>query len=216
MRTLPFNISFDPITGPLMAFFQALALAALAIVVQLFAGPMMDRAGRTAVAQPIVSGGVGLLTVIVAPALIIILAITIILLPLSLLGAFAIGIAVLFGWLSLGLIVGRQITVWLKQSWSDPVNAGVGTLTLSLLASMLNLIPCLGWMANGLIWFIALGTAILTRFGTQPYPSMPAPRPATPYMPPAVPAMPAAPMPVTPPAAPEVTPPASEPPEQQG
>jgi hypothetical protein len=211
MRTLPFNITFDPITGPLMAFFQALALAALAIVMQLFAAPMMERTGRAALAQPIVSGGVGLLTVVVAPALLIILAITIILLPLSLLGILAVGIAVLFGWLSLGLMLGRQMAVWLKQPWSDPVNAGVGTLALSLLSSMLNLIPCLGWLANALIWFIALGTAILTRFGMQSYPAMSAPRPAAPYTPPAVPVYAAEPVRETPPPAVETNSSTSEP-----
>jgi len=183
MRTPPLQINFDPITGPLMAFFQALALAALALLVQLFAAPQMERTGRTAVTQPVVSGGVGLLTIIVAPALLLIMAITIILIPLSLLGLLILGIAALFGWLALGLVVGRQLAIWLKQPWSDPVNAGVGTLVLSLLSSMLNLIPCIGWLANALIWFVALGTVILTRFGTQIYPapySAPAPRPAGP------------------------------------
>lgn len=171
MRTPPFQINFDPITGPLMAFFQALALAALAILVQLFAATQMQRTGLAAISQPIVSGGVGLLTIIVAPALLLIMAITIILLPLSLLGFLVLGIAALYGWLSLGLMVGRQLAVWLKQPWSDPINAGVGTLVLSLLSSMLNLIPCLGWLANALVWFIALGTVILTRFGMQTYPA---------------------------------------------
>lgn len=186
MRTPPFQINFDPITGPLMAFFQALALAALAILVQLFAAPQMQRTGQTAISQPIVSGGVGLLTIIVAPALLLIMAITIILLPLSLLGFLVLGIAALYGWLSLGLMVGRQIAVWLKQPWSDPVNAGVGTLVLSLLSSMLNLIPCLGWLATALVWFMALGTVILTRFGMQAYPApyrAPAPHPAGPNAP---------------------------------
>ncbi len=180
MRVLPVNVNFDPITGPLMAFFQALALAALAIVVQLFAAPYMDRTGRTALSQPVVSGGVGLLTVVVTPALLIILAITIILIPLSLLGFFAVGIAALFGWLALGLMLGRQLALWLKQSWSEPICAGAGTLTLSLLASMLGLIPCLGWLAVALIWMVALGAVILTRFGTQPYPTIPGPRPYNP------------------------------------
>lgn len=184
MRALPVNINFDPVTGPLMSFFQALALAALAIVVQLFAAPLMERTGQTALAQPVVSGGVGLLTVIVAPALILVLAITIIMIPLSLLGILALGFAFLFGWLCLGLVVGRQLAVWMKQSWSDPVSAGVGTLALSLLSSMLNLIPCLGWLANALVGFVALGAVILTRFGTQTYPSIPAARNQTPYIPP--------------------------------
>ena len=194
MRTPPFQINFDPITGPLMAFFQALALAALAILVHLFAAPQMQRTGLAAISQPIASGGVGLLTIIVAPALLLIMAITIILLPLSLLGFLVLGIAALYGWLSLGLMVGRQLAVWLKQPWSDPINAGVGTLVLSLLSSMLNLIPCLGWLANALVWFIALGTVILTRFGMQAYPApyrTPAPQPTSPATP--------APAPVSPP-----------------
>jgi hypothetical protein len=187
MRTVPVQVHFDPIAGPLMAFFRALALAALAILVHLFAAPQMERTGRAAIAQPIVTGGVGLLTLVVAPALLLLMAITIILLPLSLLGIIILGIAGLFGWLSLGLIVGRQLAVWLKQPWSDPINAGVGTLVLSLLSSMLGLIVCLGWLANFLVSMIALGAVFLTRFGTQEYPPYYsgglAPRPAAPVVP---------------------------------
>jgi hypothetical protein len=191
MRTAPVQVHFDPIAGPLMAFFRALALAALAILVHLFAATQMERTGQAAVSQPIAAGGVGLLTVIVAPALLLLLAITIILLPLSLLGFIILGIAALFGWLALGLIVGRQVAIWLKQPWSDPINAGVGTLVLSLLSSMLNLIPCLGWLANILLWFIALGAVFLTRFGTQAYPpyysgGLTTSRPERPYSPPPV------------------------------
>ena len=171
MRTLPLRMNFNPISGPLMAFFQALALAALAILVQLFARPDMERIGQTAVTQPVISGGVGLLTMIVAPALLLIMAITLILIPVSLLGFLILGIAGAVWLAVLGLMVGRQLAIWLKQPWSDPVNAGVGTLVLTLLSSMLNLIPCLGWLANALIWFIALGAVVLTRFGTQVYPA---------------------------------------------
>jgi hypothetical protein len=189
MRTPGVTVSFDPITGPLMAIFQALAVGALALLVNLFAAPQMDRTGRTALAQPIISGGVGLLTIIVAPALLIIIGITIILLPVSLLGLLALGIAGLFGWLSLGLILGRQIAIWLKQPWSDPIHAGAGTLTLSLISSMLNLVPCIGWLANLLIGLIGLGAVLLTRFGTRDYTSgpgaeLPAGPAPTPYNPP--------------------------------
>jgi hypothetical protein len=184
MRVLPVNMTFDPVTGPLMSFFRALALAALAIVLQLFAAPLMGHTGRTILAQPIASGGIGLLTVVIAPVLIIILAITIILIPLSLLGILALGIAFLFGWLCLGLVRGRQLAAWLKLSWSEPVSAGIGTLALSLLSSMLTLIPCLGWLVNALVGLIGLGAAILTRFGTQDYPAVPAALPQGLYTPP--------------------------------
>lgn len=184
MRAMPVMINFDPISGPMMAIFQALTLAALAVVVQLFTSAQMNRAGQTALGQPVASGGIGLLTIVVAPALLLILAITIILIPVSLLGFLILALAILFGWLTLGLLLGRQISTWLKQNWSDPISAGAGTLALSLLSSMLNLIPCLGWLANALIWMIALGAVLLTRFGAQPYPSLPvAHRPVSPYTP---------------------------------
>lgn len=184
MRTPGMQVNFDPITGPLMAIFQALALAALALLVSLFALRQMDLVGSTAVTQPIITGGVGLLTLIVAPAILIIMAITIILIPVSLLGILLLGIALLFGWISLGLVVGRQLSIWLKQSWSDPVSAGVGALVLSLVSSLMGVIACLGWMVNLLIGMVGLGAVLLSRFGTHAYTPAPAPRAYTP--PPAV------------------------------
>ena len=166
-RSPAMQVSFDPITGPLMAMFQALALAALAVVVSLFAPAPMERAGRTAVSVPAASGGVGCLTILV----LVVMAITIILLPVSALGLLVVGVAALFGWLAIGLLVGRQIAILLKQSWTEPVNAGVGTLVITLLSSLLAIIPCIGWIAGALVGLVALGAAILTRFGTQVYPS---------------------------------------------
>ncbi len=179
LHTPAMQVSFDPITAPLMAIFQALALAALAVVLNLFAPRHMERAGRAAVDAPAASGGVGCLTILV----LVVMAITLILLPVSLLGFLAVGIAALFGWLALGLLVGRQIAVLLKQPWSDPVNAGAGTLVITLLASLLSIIPCIGWIGGALAGLVALGAAVLTRFGTQLYPSpySAAPMPPAPY-----------------------------------
>ncbi len=179
------NISFEPITAVLTAIFQALALAALAILANLFITGPMVRVGRSAIAQPAATGGVGCLTLLV----LVIMAITIILLPISILGFMIAGVAILFGWLALGLMVGRRIATWLNQPWTDPVNAGVGTLVLTLLASLLNIIPCIGWLGSFILAMIALGTVVLTRFGTQQYPvegyglSTPRPGPYTPSAP---------------------------------
>jgi hypothetical protein len=181
VRNPAFNISFEPVTATLMAIFQALALAALAIVINLFAPRPMERTGLSAAAQPVTSGGVGCLTILV----LLVMAITIILLPISLLGFLVVGVAALFGWAALGLIFGRRLSVWLNQSWSDPVNAGVGTLTLSLLASLLNIIPCVGWVISFVVGLVALGAVVLSRFGTQLYsgPAAPASYTPAPYQP---------------------------------
>ncbi len=188
MRPPRVNFDLGAIFAPFLAIFRALALAALAILVYLFAGRPMERVSEAIQGQAVVSGGIGLLTIVVVPALLLILAITIILLPISLLGLLLVGISIVFGWLAMGLLTGRQIANWLHQSWSEPLNAGVGTLVLTLLASIFNVIPCIGWLATFVIGIVGLGAVIVTRFGTMLYsgPSStpgghaPRPRPAPP------------------------------------
>lgn len=170
MRAPRAGINLDPILQPFVAFFQALAIAALAVLVYLFAARPMERVSQAVLSQPIITGGIGLLTIIVAPALLVILAITIILLPVSLLGILLAGIAWVFGWVVMGLITGRQVAHWLKQNWSEPVHAGVGTLIISLVASLFNLIiPCIGWMPGFIAGIVGLGAVVVTRFGLQAY-----------------------------------------------
>mgnify|MGYP005810448143 CR=1 FL=1 len=174
----------NDLASPLRVIFQSLALAALAIVVTLFAPNLMLRAGHTAQFAPAASGGVGCLTLIV----LVVMTITIILIPVSLLGFIAAALAILFGWMAIGLLVGRQFAILMKRPWSDPVSAGVGTLFVTLLVGSLNIIPLIGWIVGVLVGLIGLGAVILSRAGTQIYPptygSGPtSPRPG-PYTPP--------------------------------
>lgn len=183
MRT-PVIGSNTNLKSPLTVIFQSLALAALAVIVTLFAPGYVERAGRTAQAAPAASGGVGCLTLLV----LVVMAITIILIPVSLLGLLVAGLAILFGWIAIGLLVGREFAILVKKPWSDPINAGVGTLVISLLAGALNIIPCIGWLAGVIVALIGLGAVILSRAGTQLYPttyngSFYNPRPG-PYTPP--------------------------------
>jgi hypothetical protein len=150
--------------------FQAFALAALAVLVSLFALRPMERAGDALTAQPVIAGGIGLLTLIVAPALLIILLITIILSPLSLIGIFLLALSFLFGWIVIGLVTGERISRMVNQNWSGPVSAGIGTLIVSLISGLLSIIPCIGWIIPFLITIVGLGGVVLTRFGMQSYP----------------------------------------------
>jgi hypothetical protein len=158
------------VTDFLGRIFQAFALAALAVLISLFALRPMERAGDAMTAQPALSGGIGLLTVIVAFPLLIVLLITIILSPLSLLGALILFVAFLFGWIVLGLVTGERLSHMLNQSWSGPVSAGVGTLVLSLVSGILSYIPCIGWLIPFIITIVGIGGVVLTRFGMQNYP----------------------------------------------
>ena len=179
MRAPQVDVNFNPITGPIMAIFQALALAALAVLVQLFAPSPMLRIGQATQTAPLIAGGLGLLSILVGPALLVIVSITIILLPVGLLGFLLLGIAVVFGWLAMGLLTGQHLARLFKQNWTDPVCAGVGALALSLVASLSNLIWCIGWFVPILISTVGLGAVILTRFGTRIY-ILTSPQPYTP------------------------------------
>lgn len=151
--------------------FQAFAVAALAVLVSLFAQRPMERAGDALTSQPILAGGLGLLTLIVLPVLFAVLAITIVLAPVSLLGLLGLGIALVFGWLVTGMVVGERIGRLLNQSWSAPLCAGIGTLALALVTALFSGIICIGWVLPFLVSVVGLGSVILTRFGTQTYPA---------------------------------------------
>jgi len=150
--------------------FESFALAALAVLVSLFALRPMERAGDAMVAQAPLAAMMGVLTVIVGPVLLVLVAVTIILSPVALLGILVLGFGALFGWLVLGLVTGERLGRLFNQSWSGPVSAGVGTLVLSLAANLIGVIPCIGWIVGAVAFCVGLGGVVLTRFGTQVYP----------------------------------------------
>lgn len=215
----PFRLNLKPLADLVWFFFRTLAMAALAMLAVLFLAEPVNRTARAIVTQPVMAGGLGLLTAIIAPVLLVILAITIILIPVSLLGILLVVIAVTFGWIAIGTEVGRRIAVLLKQDWPLPISAGLGTFLLSLIVNGIGYIPCVGWIAPAVVAMLGLGGVILTRFGMQIYPTpivYPPYAPPTPPVPPAPPAPPAPSYgPPTPPSGP-VEPPAgsSAPPEE--
>lgn len=187
----PGGFRFTPIWNFFSSMFSSLLLAALAVFVVLLWPRPVDRVARSMVAQPAISGGLGLLTVVVTPALLILLAITIILIPLSLLGILVLGIGLLLGWIALGQEIGNRIAGMFKQQWNPALSAGLGTLVLNVVAYGINWIPCIGWLVVIIAALIGLGGVIVTRFGTQIYPASLAPAPA--YAAPSYPAAPPAP-----------------------
>jgi hypothetical protein len=99
----------------------------------------------------------------------IVMTITCILIPVAVLVLIALGIAIPFGTIALGLEVGKRVSESFKQNWTPPLQAGVGTFILSLVSGVIDIIPCVGWIVPFLIFSIGLGAVILTRFGSQAY-----------------------------------------------
>jgi hypothetical protein len=166
--------------GNLLVWF---ALAGLAALIALFIPKPVEQVAKTITNAPILAGGMGLLTMIVAPALIILLVITIILSPVGLLGVMVLAIGLLFGWVAIGFEIGNRLAASFKGSWAPAVSAALGTLLLSVVAGLINYINCVGWMAGFIFCVIGLGGVVLSRYGTRIYSGSE----LTPPMPPAPP-----------------------------
>lgn len=195
---LPFSMNpFQPLGQLASNLFSALVLAGIAMLVALFLPRPTERVTQTLVTQPVVSGAMGALTAIVFPPLMVILALTILLIPVSLLGIVLLVAALVFGWVAAGYEVGRRMASAFRQEWAMPVAAGAGSFTLGVVAAFAGIIPCLNVVVWVLVSLLGLGAVVMSFFGTRVY--TPAGRPPAP---PAEPASPEAPLPPTSPASP--------------
>jgi hypothetical protein len=142
----------------------------LAILVVMFLPVQVERVRRGIISQPVISGGLGIATALILPLLLVVLALTICLIPISILGFLLLGAAWAFGLIALGLELGRRFSKVFNQEWHPALAAGVGTFMLTLLLNGLSaIIPCVGWIPQVIVGALGLGSVLLTRFGTQEY-----------------------------------------------
>ncbi len=196
----------------LLAYFlhglSAIAWAALMAVIGVLVAVLLPQhAGRVSTTvheSPLVSFGTGCLTWALGIPILILLAITICLLPLSLIVSLLLVVAGLFGWVAVGWVIGKKALEALRSDNPTPIlEVVVGVVLLTLLWQMPRVIPCIGWLfslgVGVLAGSIGLGAVLLTRFGTRAYPTPP----GGPLVPAASAAAPQGGLPPTPPALPE-------------
>ena len=164
-------IRTDPLAQSTGVLLNSLVLAALALLVVLFLPGQTARVADAIQRAPAPSGGMGLLTAIAAPVLLVMLAITICLSPFSLLGGLALAAGLLFGWVALGQLAGNRLAAALNWHSASPAGAAaLGTFVLTLTAGALSIaIPCVGGLIPLLVSAVGLGGVVLTRFGWRPY-----------------------------------------------
>ncbi len=164
------------------AFSQSVGLALLAMLLMLFLAQPAERIARTLLAQPILTGGIGLLTAFVTPLLVLIMVMTILLIPLIPVLVLGLAAAALFGWIALGYEVGQRLVQAFKGNWHPSFAAGLGTflLTISIFA-LLNFpgLNCISWIVPVILLSAAIGSVVITAFGSR--------LPATLSQPPALP-----------------------------
>lgn len=150
--------------------FRSVAMATVALLVVLFMQKHMQRVADTMLAQPPLAGGIGLAGVVVTVMATVALGLTLVLIPVAILLPFVLVVAWGFGWISLGLEVGRRMSQAFKATWSPALQAPLGTFALSFATGVVSWVPCFGWILGFVIGLAGFGAVILTRFGTQNYP----------------------------------------------
>jgi hypothetical protein len=166
----PNRINLFPFETRIVSYlFQSFMLAAVAVLVVAFWPKPTERVATAVLQQPIASGGLGCLTIIVGLVLAILFAITICLIPAAILLGLILVLAGIFGWVAIGAEVGRRLVQSMNQDYQPVVAAGLGTLVFALVANGFSLIPCVGWLVPFLVSSVGLGAVMLTRFGTQYY-----------------------------------------------
>ena len=169
-NTPDINVSVNPFWEVAGVLGRAVAVAAIGMLLTLFLQPQMERVGDTLARQPVLAGSFGLLTLVVAPLVMLIMAVTVILLPVALIVAFVIPLAWLFGIVALGQEVGERFTNAINQTWAPVLATGFGTFLLLLVGGFVGLIPCIGWLLPFLVGLIAVGGVAMTWFGTRSAP----------------------------------------------
>lgn len=166
-----FARSFNPLRDVLWFFLRSFMWTAVAVLLGLFFPNPLKRVSDTVISQPIVSGGLGLLTAVIVPILLVLLAITLICLPISLILLIVLAIAWVFGIVAIGLETGQRISKMINQVWAPAVSAGIGTLILTFVLNGIGLlVPWVGWIIPALVGMVGMGAVLLTRFGSNVYP----------------------------------------------
>lgn len=189
---LPFAATEKPLVRVLNTFMQTLAMSVLAVILGLLLPGQIKRVSETVLREPLIAGGVGLLTIIVAPIVLVLLTITIILIPVTILSILVLALGVFFGYVAVGYEIGQRVAVLFKTTWHPSISAGMGVLLLSLVTGFSSYIPCVGWIVGLIVSILGLGAVVISRFGSSKYADrmvqavLPSAQPPQPPVPPAV------------------------------
>jgi len=165
------NLDFSPVISMIWFMFRVFIWAALAVLAAMFLPTHTHRISQAAIKQPFITGGLGLLTAMVGPFILIGLIITIILFPIALLAVLLGIVAWAWGIIALGAEVGKRTAMLLSQNWPLPVTAGIGTFLLTLVMNGVSTaMPCIGWILPAVIICVGFGAVMVTRFGFYDYP----------------------------------------------
>ncbi|KAB1196363.1 MULTISPECIES: polymer-forming cytoskeletal protein [Haloferax] len=156
--------SSSPGRGAVFVVLQTVVLAVAAgLLVRRFEFAF-DTVGRAITGHPVVSGVVGLLVTATTLALVVFMAMTIILIPVSILGVGVGALTVAYGHLVYGYLVGRRLPIDRPD-----VSAAVGVVVVAIALELLGVVPVVGTLVQLALVVVSLGAILVTYFGLRPF-----------------------------------------------
>jgi hypothetical protein len=173
----------NPIVHLFRVIVTACVVAALAALAATVLPGHVRRMTETAMSRFATTTAIGVVSMAVALTLsavyllsmILTLGLTCLILPLVAAAWFVIALALLTGWIAVSVPLGTLLLHRFKVYPTPMVSAALGALVLTLAHGLLEMLPCVGWLA----WVVLIvlgsagfGSVVLTRFGTRPYPEI--------------------------------------------
>lgn len=163
------NVRFNPFFQFGRVFTSSFLMAVLGVLTVLFFKERLDKVSQAVIVQPVMTTGIGLLTIVA----IIVMAVTIILLPVAAVSLIPLGLAWLFGVIAIGQEVGERFAKAVQQEWAPVLSTGLGTFIVMFIVGFtqsLNelswVVGCFTWILPAIVGLLAIGAVVITRFGT--------------------------------------------------
>lgn len=157
------------ILDPFVALLGVVLITLFSVTVAALAPSNLAQATRELQGYPLLALGVGALTVIAVPLLVVLMAITLCLIPFAFLLVLAYALAILLGWVVAARLIGERVVIALGRSEASLIaQTAVGAVLLAMLGNA----PVLGGLISLVSVAFGLGALVLTRLGTQPYTSL--------------------------------------------
>ncbi|HKJ37833.1 MAG TPA: polymer-forming cytoskeletal protein [Anaerolineales bacterium] len=167
------NVRFNPFLQFGRVFTSSLLMAILGVLTVLFLKERLDKVSQAAVQQPLMTTGIGLLTIVAIG----VVAVTIILLPFAALSLIPLGFAWLFGVIAIGQEIGERFAKALRQEWAPVLATGLGTFMLMFIVGFIQslnefswVVGCFTWIVPVFVGLLAIGAVVITRFGGRQVP----------------------------------------------
>ena len=160
---------------------RAASLALLGTLASRFAARGVDRLSEAVRRHTLTAGALGVLAVVVGLALLVVMAFTVVLIPISLMGLVLGFVAVLVGWSAVGIALGTGLAQrWLSprpgRRWQRFLAVAAGVFAVVTVLGALERVPVAGALIALLVTAVGLGAGLLTGFGARrfvpdPWPS---------------------------------------------